>query len=292
MNRILLSLWSGAFWIGAPQGVLSEADRAWESLARTPSSPRAYSPKSMIEFYEAKERGERGYRDQGYRFWKAYPDDPRRYQWLLATVAYRAPFYWGGDPHLAAKAYFERIARGEETPIAYDRDAIRRWEAIYPALRQTYLSSEAVSEKQKMYLLHGEIRSLFERMYHAPGREPGGMASVLKVLRLLDEYTDRYLLDLDREEDFRTEDLYYKYVGWFCTYRHAWNLSFEDLRFIAEHLSKRSAPIARARGQKMLELLALRETPFSQTWTTIDGGEMTPESRKGKVALYYIWNCG
>jgi thiol-disulfide isomerase/thioredoxin len=92
------------------------------------------------------------YRDKGLEFWRRFPRDPRRFQWLKSTV-HTPPFYWR-DPAAGAKAH----SRGVEGEAVIDMTRKVSWENIYSALRAEFMAAKEVTDKDRSFLRSAELR--------------------------------------------------------------------------------------------------------------------------------------
>ena len=102
-------------------------------------------------------------RKLGLRFWRDFPDDPRRYSWLIYAVNL-APVYpaditaWARAEGRFDYPYPEATSQFYFADTPRDAAAIAEWEAIYPELRAAFMASPDVTIEQKRVLRHGELR--------------------------------------------------------------------------------------------------------------------------------------
>ena len=128
------------------------ADVAWEVLLSIdPGIKRGEGESHLAYFMRKVELSNQIRRSEGLQFWRHYPNDSRRYSWLIRTV-YMPPAY---PVDLEAWA-------GEETNLnpnltARDHRARAQWDETYPALRETFWSSDDVDDVQRRMLWAGEI---------------------------------------------------------------------------------------------------------------------------------------
>ena len=154
-----------------PEVVLSSdanytaADIAWLEL----TNPQIESNDGTSDYFEKfvlqLERQRQDFRETGLEFWHQFPDDPRRYVWLISTV-YFAPEYprdineWARAERMLGPNVTERDAEAQEF-----------WLETYENLRSDFLSSAAVSDVQKRQLRAAELRDLHRRFDHAYQRD-------------------------------------------------------------------------------------------------------------------------
>lgn len=105
-------------------------------------------------------------RELGLAFWHEFPDDPRRFTWLIHAV-YLAPVY-PIDVNAWARAEVAFSTTGTTYPAAatqlyladvpVDREAIVSWGQTYPDLREAFFASPAVTHDQRRLLREVELR--------------------------------------------------------------------------------------------------------------------------------------
>ena len=96
-------------------------------------------------------------RSLGLKFWNDYPNDPRRYEWLLLAV-HLSPYY---PVSLNEWARREAIVGVNTAPQIEAK--ITEWDENYVRLRDEFLASDTVTEEQRRYLWLGEIRQHIEQ---------------------------------------------------------------------------------------------------------------------------------
>ena len=129
-----------------------DADEAWNGLLSSGEVPGRVPGESHFErFAREVELSRQRRRELGLEFWRQYPNDPRRYDWLIHAV-YLAPHYPEDIREWAAAELLMR-----PNLAAVDSSAADEWNAIYPALRSEFWNSEAVSDEQRRELWFGEL---------------------------------------------------------------------------------------------------------------------------------------
>ena len=164
----------------------SAADVAWDRLSKPSSAAYPAPPGGRLAYFmKGVELDRQRLRREGLAFWHAYPDDPRRYTWLIMTT-YMAPFY---------PKYLDEWAMAEEIlgPNTSDADAIARqsWSAKYTELRSEFDRSPAVTPVQRRQLKSAEIHHLHHlALYHRERGEPSMSDDQLftEIVQFLEEF--------------------------------------------------------------------------------------------------------
>lgn len=141
------------------------ADRDWEALTSSASRPARHAQEgSLAYFMRSVELSDIRRRELGLKFWNRYPDDARRYQWLLTTV--RLP------PHYAQNIdeWARNETRIERRPYAVDVKAEQRWTRMYPGMRQAFWAAPGITEEERRFLRYSEVRAKLKRMLDEPAR--------------------------------------------------------------------------------------------------------------------------
>ena len=142
------------------------ADVAWETLMSSGSAVERRPGETHYErFIREVELSKQRRRELGLRFWHDFPDDPRRYSWLIHAV-HLAPVYHA-DIEAWAQAegdfdypYPEATTQLYLADAPLDEEAIAGWDSVYPALRAAFMSSPDVNVEQRRLLRHGELREM------------------------------------------------------------------------------------------------------------------------------------
>ena len=157
------------------------ADQAWSELISF-SPPVATSnllPGTFQRFILEAEAWKRNWRDQGISYWADFPNDMRRYDWLLLSVhlapAYaKDPLEWANNQVLLGTSCFD-----------IEGDIENQWNALYSNYRSEFLGSSDVTEYQKRFLRFGELRN--ELRSH---RRLGACGNVPTIVDTLDKIVD------------------------------------------------------------------------------------------------------
>lgn len=159
---------------GESPAVRSSADIAWSSLT-SPSVNAVLSgdaDRRLPLFSKALELQRQSFRRDGLSFWRRFPNDQRRFDWLVVTT-YLEPFY-------PANIDAWSQAENELGPNLSDKNVAARkaWIDTYRALRKEFVENPSVSNLQRRQLMAAEIlsthrhaRYLFQREGMVPDEE-------------------------------------------------------------------------------------------------------------------------
>ena len=91
------------------------------------------------------------FRERGIEFWNTYPEDPRRYSWLILTNALQ-PAYAYDKAQWIAKSHY---------PVANDFDRneadVSAWKDAYTNMRESFLASNKVTSQHRRLLSWLEV---------------------------------------------------------------------------------------------------------------------------------------
>ena len=132
----------------------ADADQAWAGLTQPWNTPvaRLEGEGGYAYFSRQIELFRQNWRTKGLEYWRSFPDDPRRYQWLIATV-HMAPVY---PENISLWAEGEDQFLGPNTVSLNDAERVK-WEREYAGLREVFLNSPNVTEQERRYFLYGEL---------------------------------------------------------------------------------------------------------------------------------------
>ncbi len=138
------------------------ADADWAELTSSGERPvRLESEDALSYFMREVEHSDVRRRKLGLKFWEAYPDDPRRYEWLLLTVHM--------PPHYAVDIHEWAANETEVTPngAAVNTVAIAEWNARYSGMRDDFWAAPNTTDLERRYLWLGEITQKILRLREA-----------------------------------------------------------------------------------------------------------------------------
>ncbi len=156
------------------------ADAAWMSLTRShPVQSIPEHASSYERFLYEYEREASRFRDEGTAFWSSFPEDERRYLWLMMTRAFE-PSYAVDTADWVQKA---QLPVANDSPV--DATAIEDWLRRCAAMREEFWNSPAVDDRQRRLLMWLEAKNalLYARDARARGEavdEGGVIDSVVR----------------------------------------------------------------------------------------------------------------
>lgn len=173
----------------------SKADAAWVQLfgANYQVDPPVEF-ESAAHFITSIEQYKQRLRRLGIRFWQDYPDDPRRYEWLL-VAANLAPVYPADIDDFRSSLSHEWVYGG-----AINQTEIDKWKVSYDLMRSQFNNAKDVTDDQRQYLRFAEIQSDFEglRRKLARGETIDATQFVGDVLALASERVSTTESPIDR----------------------------------------------------------------------------------------------
>ena len=142
------------------------ADEQWRDLLSVLeiSAPASTQP-SLVHFMQQIADSRASLRKAGQEFWRKYPNDARRYQWLLLTVA--LPPSYAVD----SMAWASEEARIGPNRALVDHEAKAAWDAEYAVMRNTFWAAPETTDPERRLLWSAEIRQklLWRRAARARG---------------------------------------------------------------------------------------------------------------------------
>ena len=148
-----------------PESDSTTSDSAWADLMSDGEMTAALPGESRFEhLMRDVEITNQRRRELGRAFWREYPDDPRRYRWLMRAV-HLEPYY----PQ-DVKDWAMREARPGPNTAAVDVDARAEWEAAYPAMREAFWRDPNTTERERRYLRDGELLNRLKNALEADAR--------------------------------------------------------------------------------------------------------------------------
>lgn len=133
--------------------VRSDADREWLVLTSPPANAVTSrdATQRLARFSKSLELQRQSFRQRGLSFWRRFPNDERRFDWLIITT-YLEPFY---------PADIDAWSQAETDlgPNLSDKNTAARnaWLEVYKTLREEFLQNEGVSELRRRQLGAAEI---------------------------------------------------------------------------------------------------------------------------------------
>lgn len=175
----LFAVWAGVAACDSPKRLPGSeplsADTAWATLTSSGPRPERRDGEMWLTYFMRQvELTDQRRRELGVVFWDEYPEDPRRYQWLLATV--HMPSRYPLDLQQWATNEFDLSPNG--API--DERAVAKWEARYPEMREAFWKAPEVTDRERRFLWFGEVKHSILRAREAHAR--GENVDTAKIL--------------------------------------------------------------------------------------------------------------
>lgn len=143
---------------------LSVADAKWrEIMSSGPMVERLPGETHYERFLREVELSKQRRRTLGLAYWREFPDDSRRYSWLIYAVAL-APVYpvdvaaWAQAEGRFDSPYPEARSQLYLADVPVDQKTKGDWARVYPELRAEFMASAVVSLEQRRELTFHELR--------------------------------------------------------------------------------------------------------------------------------------
>lgn len=167
----------------SPNSSRLDADAAWQDVISGGARLPVADYRSFLIQLEASKRR---FRERGLVFWESFPEDPRRFYWLILTT-YLDPSY-AQDMDAWATASLELGV----IVSARDEEAVAAWRELYPSLRNEFMVSRGVGERGHRQLLSAEAYSALkeaQRTYQASEVRPDKDVAFARTLSFLSSYS-------------------------------------------------------------------------------------------------------
>lgn len=247
------------------------------------------------------------YREEGLKFWKMFPNDSRRYQWLFMTVERFGGFtlYWKfSDYSYKSILHYNSIREAYQFPKKsyswpINKVLLRQWEKIYPQLKKEYLSYYA---KNPQLNTRGDLFSTYELDLF------GGELWSFLQLSLNKEYGKSNKIDLDKLKSILIESgkylnkqninipnqaqgcIFTPLDNYFIARYQEYGLTANDMKSFFGSIKNSSYPILRDWALQRSSLFELMKTPFTLKHTSIKGDTVDLFKLRGKVVLVDFWS--
>jgi len=271
-----------------------QADSAWSKLNKEYDS-RAYD---FVSLQTALLK----FRENGYKFWRMFPDDSRKYEWLYKTVVDgRAILYWEiNDSDTSYKSY---LYKGDIPRKSYswlvDRKKLQEWEKVYLQLREELLlycaknpqfaNAHFGSMPIDYFLLVAEIKTLLSLSLNQAYRK-GSKIDLTELERLLNE-SAAYLKPY--KDNPALIKPFFGHLSWgFMDIHEQYGLSIEDMKTFFNSLKMTSSSVLREWAIQKGSLLALKTEPMILKYVSTKGDTIDLEKLRGKVVLLDFWSTG
>lgn len=177
-------------------GSLADADVAWSKLTSTSQEApwKLYSEGTFANYLREMETERQRFRRDGLAFWHTFPDDPRRFEWLVLTTIL--------DP--AYPMDIEDWIEREYLPLAngyqQNEQARSSWAQEYAELKNEFMSHPDVSSQAKRTLYIAEHSNWIEQQRRLHART-GVPAASGDAIRRVEEYASMFAAPLSEDRD-------------------------------------------------------------------------------------------
>ena len=172
-----------------------DADEAWSELMASGAELIRKDDETSLDFMLRQlETEKRRFRDRGFEFWSKFPNDPRRFEWLLITVHLQPDCTGNEDDCYRTDRQVAMPAARSEPPQSVP------WDAVYPKLRSEFAASAMVTEEDRRFFQFGEILADVRKAIaqHAQGADVNPQPVLTGVAEFFNEYQQQFNV-MDRE---------------------------------------------------------------------------------------------
>lgn len=257
----------------AKYGNLQILGEPLEGLASVQEALQRYSGE-IDQFLIWQHKLNRRHRDKGIEFWERFPEDPRRFQWLLLTLGTHMR-YWQDE----VMAVGMQLAHKPELRIN-DELQTTEWNRHYVSMRAEFLQSSEVSKNEKLRLRCLELSDRIDdaSCSQARGEKWDLMPLINELLEISAVYhggagasaptllTDKLIQTIEKSRQLKL---------------------IESLLTAMERNSSSALQLF-ATGK--LQEYRLRSNPLKMNMRTFSGEEQSLDQYRGKVVLVYIWS--
>ncbi|ACU03129.1 TlpA family protein disulfide reductase [Pedobacter heparinus] len=264
----------------------SEADQYWETkpICYPPASgvtlPDKYNQKDFDRYIESKtevniydELFRRTLREWGIRFWTLFPNDQRRFEWLVTSRLYEPAYFANVREGARAKAEKKYV-------VQLDTLAKNGWKILYCQYLKEFLSSNEVSEQRKEILFRQELSfGFFNKKWRNSKQEKFDLQQ-------------HVLQSVDFAKRYGAEGPVVNMLGVLYRDRNDFGLDDQDIdKYLALlKATEFSAFHQQARGIESVR--KLYKIPLKLQTKSVDGKLVDLEKYKGKLVLVDFWSLG
>jgi thiol-disulfide isomerase/thioredoxin len=261
-----------------------EADKMWKTLPDPPIGTYANGRDTSFKSTVMAEQWKREYRSIGLKFWQKYPNDRRRYSWLLATVE-MCPSYWK-DIYEGANSINSIMYDSKYIRPAIDEYLLKQWDSVYSKMKIDFLSSNEVSDSLKRFFRRVELRNYINDMEYPFIRKAYGLNLIdlqKKFIKCAEEFYNPRFNDYDSNTDpIRSIDILFFGMD-------KYGSTIKELMKFADNCLRSGNPTVRKWANAKLSLGNLRIEPFQFRHLSVDGQLIDLELLRGNVVLLDFW---
>jgi len=241
------------------------------------------------------------HREDGLKFWKLYPNDPRRYEWFLKTVYLGKYLYYLSFQEKMTQSIQSLLIKGRETySLPINEKAIKHWNGVYPNLKKEFLDYYAKNRSLKLpgidtkirielLLLTEELKEFLSLSLNEKFRKNSKID--LHRLKSLFISSGKYLT----QENFQKPSLIQATIFepmdvQFISIYKQYGLDSNDMKDFFRAIKNSSFPLLQNWANQRRLLFTLIERPLLFKHVTIQGDTIDIEKMRGKVVLLNFWS--
>lgn len=267
---LLLAVLSGA---ASSDALPTAADEAWQSIEASRVRIEELSTDPVIRTAEV-EYSRLRFRELGLAFYFSYPEDSRRWSWLIETLETGPEYFKDFVKAAAARTWEDRIRCG-------DAKAHNLWKAFYyNKLRADFLKSTQITNEQRLKLYTADIQNLLCDRQRASPTERG--KATREVFDALVEFANLF-----PESD---DPIYYG--GRLVKEPTKLGIDSEEIaRFLLGLKASRNRKAAEyaASMERKVRLLSPEAGPLDLKLIEMNGRMLDLAKYRGKVVLIDFW---
>jgi len=283
-----------------PKSVLSEADKAWGTIQMIElptltmdstvlteiDKKKDFKRKWEISTYKNEEVYKVRLREWGIDFWKKFPNDIRRFEWLRTTIT--LPPHYFIDIESGAEAEYNAVHYADYS-FPLDTNAIKEWDKLYETFRSELINSSQISERERIKFITTELTSYSQiwRMKWLYARHMNEKFDLEKWTKNMLDFAPLYY---EKNTPAFYNDPILAAASTFFSNPNDYGLRSTDLKTFATTLFKSGIPNLRNFGQQKLSLLALQKEPIKLIVTAVDGKEVNLDKMRGELVLLDFWS--
>ncbi|HMJ48168.1 MAG TPA: TlpA disulfide reductase family protein [Ferruginibacter sp.] len=277
---------------------IARADSAWSQLEHS------LNLSSVTSNFVTKQAVLLRYREEGLKFWKTFPGDVRRYNWLNNTISQGKYLHYlnlsNDDTSYLYREAFNKynIVIQKSYRWSLNKEALMEWEKVYPRLREEYrnyyLNNPKLNHRRgypdrEFELAVGELETFLSLSLNKEYLKNGKM-DLKQLLNLLNG-AGNYL----KMERYDSLTWIQKRVfspmnrGFIARYKD-YGLTTKDINSFLKNIQTNSSFIIKKWAVQQSNLLTLIENPLSFKHISISGEMIDMSEMRGKVVLVDFWN--
>lgn len=292
-KKVGLEIEANVYWSRRPQFSHSESKKWLSSAKDAPNSLEVEKLNMGIGLfnYRLKQQFYHKYRIWGIDFWAKFPNDKRRFEWLMETIKQHLIYFKNMDAVSPEKCSGDYI-------FPLDIPAKQKWKQQYQLFRAEFLGSKEVDKYDKINLLRIECAAdpmiVYRQACHA-FREQNNFDLIKWTKMVLDFADDYYKLYSQISGQVKDEngniinDPITDAANAFFLYSSDFGLNYVDLQLLAKAFARSKFPNLISYGNTKLSLLTLQREPFDFQFNAVNGDSVDLKKMRGKLILLDFW---